>query len=152
MGCRSDSRPGEDEALPGAYKLLRQADLPVVVVTSATRAVALHRLARAKLPAPQQLVAADDVRQGKPHPEPYVTAAHRIGLLAADCVAIEDSPLGVQAALAVGATTVAVLVSHPRDEFDSVRHFIPNLASLKVEQGGTCLTAPRGRGAQGIGS
>lgn len=114
--------------------------------------VALHRLARAKLPAPQQLVAADDVRQGEAHPEPYATAAHRIGLLAADCVAVEDSPLGAQVALAAGATTVAVLVSHSRDAFDNVRHFIPDLASLKVEQGGIRLQAPRGRGAQGVGS
>ncbi|MEW2386597.1 HAD hydrolase-like protein [Micromonospora sp. NPDC047707] len=44
-------------------------------VTSGTRAVAQGRLAVAGLPQPKLLVAADDIKHGKPHPEGYLTAA-----------------------------------------------------------------------------
>jgi sugar-phosphatase len=128
--------PGEDRALPGAAILLGQTRLPVAVVTSATAAIARHRLGRAGLPEPVHLVAADDAEHGKPHAQPYLTGAERLGLPAASCIAVEDAPDGAQAALAAGATTVAVLVSHRRDQVDGVLHVVADLAELGIEAGG----------------
>lgn len=54
------------------------------------------------------IVTGDDVRRGKPHPEPYLTAAARLGVDARHCVAIEDSPTGVRAAVAAGCCTIGV--------------------------------------------
>jgi beta-phosphoglucomutase-like phosphatase (HAD superfamily) len=54
------------------------------------------------------VVAGDDVSRGKPHPEPYLTAAARLGAAPADCVAIEDSPTGVASAEAAGVPVLAV--------------------------------------------
>jgi beta-phosphoglucomutase-like phosphatase (HAD superfamily) len=48
------------------------------------------------------------VENGKPHPEPYLTAASLLGADPAHCVAIEDSPTGVAAALASGCATLGV--------------------------------------------
>ena len=56
----------------------------------------------------QYLVTGDMVSQGKPHPEPYLTAARLLGVDASDCVAIEDSPAGVASAVAAGVPTIAV--------------------------------------------
>ncbi|MEK9663026.1 MAG: HAD family hydrolase, partial [Candidatus Nanopelagicales bacterium] len=53
-------------------------------------------------------VAGDEVTDGKPHPEPYLTAADRLGVDIARCVVIEDSPTGVAAGRASGALVVAV--------------------------------------------
>jgi beta-phosphoglucomutase-like phosphatase (HAD superfamily) len=44
----------------------------------------------------------------KPSPEPYLTAAARLGVDPAHCVVLEDSPPGVAAAEAAGCVTVAV--------------------------------------------
>ena len=44
----------------------------------------------------------------KPHPEPYRTAAGRLGVDPTACVAIEDSQTGVASALAAGCVVVAV--------------------------------------------
>jgi beta-phosphoglucomutase-like phosphatase (HAD superfamily) len=44
----------------------------------------------------------DDVSMAKPDPEPYLRAAATIGLPASECVALEDSASGVQAAVAAG--------------------------------------------------
>ncbi|MFM8267277.1 MAG: HAD-IA family hydrolase [Ilumatobacteraceae bacterium] len=54
------------------------------------------------------VVTGDAVMRGKPHPEPYLTAAAALGVDPTSCVAIEDSPAGVRSAVAAGCTTFAV--------------------------------------------
>ncbi|QKG00652.1 HAD-IA family hydrolase [Aeromonas hydrophila] len=100
---------GQAEALAGARTLL--ADLPVerwAVVTSASQRVAKHRLRSAGLPLPALLVGAEDVAHGKPDPEPYLLAAERLGLAAADCLVFEDAPAGISSALRAGCRVVQV--------------------------------------------
>jgi len=48
------------------------------------------------------------VANGKPHPDPYLTAAARFGVEPGECLAIEDSPTGVASAVAAGCVTIAV--------------------------------------------
>ncbi|HYG89842.1 MAG TPA: HAD family phosphatase [Azospirillum sp.] len=52
-------------------------------------------------------VSRDDVKNGKPDPEPYLLAAKRLGVPPEACAAIEDSPTGARAAKAAGMLTVA---------------------------------------------
>lgn len=54
------------------------------------------------------IVCGDDVTAGKPDPEPYLRAAALLGVDAADCLVIEDSPTGVAAAEAAGMVVLAV--------------------------------------------
>jgi len=62
-------------------------------------------------------VAGDEVERGKPAPDLFLAAAERLGVPAEDCVAVEDSPTGVESALAAGMTVVAVARSpEHRDE------------------------------------
>lgn len=100
---------GQAEALAGARTLL--ADLPVerwALVTSASQRVARHRLRSAGLPLPTLLVGAEDVECGKPDPDPYLLAAERLGLAAADCLVFEDAPAGISSALRAGCRVVQV--------------------------------------------
>lgn len=100
---------GQAEALAGARTLL--ASLPVerwALVTSASQRVARHRLRSAGLPLPALLVGAEDVEHGKPDPEPYLLAAERLGLAAADCLVFEDAPAGISSALRAGCWVVQV--------------------------------------------
>ena len=53
-------------------------------------------------------VAGDEVVDGKPHPEPYLTAAAALGVDPAGCVVLEDSPSGVASGEAAGCAVVAV--------------------------------------------
>jgi HAD superfamily hydrolase (TIGR01509 family) len=53
-------------------------------------------------------VAGDEVRNGKPAPDVYLTAAARLGVAPVSCVAIEDSEPGAIAAIAAGMRTIAV--------------------------------------------
>ncbi len=45
---------------------------------------------------------------GKPDPEPYLLAAERLGLAAADCLVFEDAPAGITSALQAGCRVVQV--------------------------------------------
>lgn len=52
------------------------------------------------------IIAGGDCPQGKPHPAPYLAACRAMGLPPEQCLAVEDSTVGAQAALAAGLLTV----------------------------------------------
>lgn len=73
------------------------------------------------------VVTGDQVARGKPDPEAYLLAAKRLGVDPTRCVAIEDSPVGIRAAHASGAATIAV----PRHTEDPGIQGVTALATLK---------------------
>ena len=56
----------------------------------------------AGLPVPKELVTAADVKNGKPHPDPYLLGAQRLGFDPEDCVVFEDAEAGVIAGIEAG--------------------------------------------------
>ena len=54
------------------------------------------------------VLTAEDVKHPKPDPEIYLLAAEKLGVSPAECLALEDSVNGVQAALAAGTNVVAI--------------------------------------------
>ena len=50
----------------------------------------------------------EDVARSKPEPDIYLLAAERLGIPSNQCIAIEDSPLGIDSAVSAGAYTIAV--------------------------------------------
>lgn len=96
-------------ALPGAVDAVA-ALLPrrCAVVTSATHDLGLARLQAAGIPLPDVVVTFDDVEHGKPHPDPFLVAAERLGVAAEECLVVEDAPSGLRAAKAAGCATLAL--------------------------------------------
>ncbi len=93
----------ETVALAGALALLTS--LPAdtwTVCTSANPNLGRARLLAAGLPVPPQLVTAADVQRGKPHPDPYLLGAERLGFDPENCVVFEDAAAGALAAAAAG--------------------------------------------------
>ncbi|MFE6482789.1 HAD family hydrolase [Streptomyces sp. NPDC057757] len=124
-------------AFDGARTLLRS--LPPhrwAVVTSGRARPTEARLARTGLPVPGVRVCAEDVREGKPSPEGYLTAAARLGVDPARCVVVEDSPVGVEAGLAAGCTVYAVATTHRSAELARADAWFPSL-----REAGRTLTA-----------
>lgn len=78
------------------------------IATSCTRVLADARIAATGLPVPDVVVTASDVERGKPHPDPFLLAAQRLGVDPADCLVVEDAPGGLEAARAAGCATLAV--------------------------------------------
>ena len=117
--------------LPGARALLAAlAGQRWAVVTSGARRFALARLARAGLPIPPVLISGDDVREGKPSPEGYLSAARLVGADPQACVVFEDAPPGVASARAAGATVIAVGTTHPPDALAEAHAIVRSLADV----------------------
>jgi beta-phosphoglucomutase-like phosphatase (HAD superfamily) len=96
---------------PGSAELLAEcvaAQIPCVMVTMSWRRLADAVIASAPAGSFVASITGDEVRNGKPDPEPYLAAAAALGVDPAECVAIEDSPTGVASALAAGCATLGV--------------------------------------------
>lgn len=59
------------------------------------------------------IISGDKVKHGKPHPEPYLKAAEALGLKPAECVVVENAPLGIRSAKSAGIFTIAITTSLP---------------------------------------
>ena len=97
-------RPGAQEAL----RTVRAAGWPMALVTNTNRDLtekALDGIGREHFAA---TVCGDEVPRGKPDPDPYLCAAELLGVAAADCLAVEDSPTGALAAQRAGAAVLVV--------------------------------------------
>lgn len=90
-------------ALPGAVELTSSLrDGIWTVCTSANPNLGRARLIAAGIKVPAELVTAADVVRGKPHPDPYLLGAERLGFAPEDCVVFEDAIAGAEAAEAAG--------------------------------------------------
>lgn len=98
-------RPGIHEIL----QLLARHGVPCGVATSTRRPLAPRKLeAAGLLPYFKSVTAGNDVAHPKPAPDIYLLAAQRMGAAPGRCLALEDSPAGVTAALAAGLTVIQV--------------------------------------------
>ena len=97
---------------PGAVELLDHLDArqaPRAIATSSSHGAVQRTLGPSGiLPRFHAVVAAGDYARGKPNPDPFLTAADRLGVAPEACLALEDSHNGVRAAHAAGMMTVMV--------------------------------------------
>ena len=96
---------------PGARELLadiRAANIPCALVTMSWRRFADAVVDALPGGSFNVVVAGDEVANGKPHPEPYLTAAAKLGVAPHLCVALEDSPTGTRSAVAAGCVVYAI--------------------------------------------
>jgi HAD superfamily hydrolase (TIGR01509 family) len=96
---------------PGAQELvdaLRREGVTTALVTNSPRVVvdvAMQRLGSHRF---DLAVCGDEVTEHKPDPAPYLVAMQRLGRPAAECLAVEDSPSGTEAAVAAGIPVLVV--------------------------------------------
>lgn len=108
--------------MPGVEALLatvRAAQVPAAIVSASYRRLIDAVLAAAPEGVFSTSVAGDEVHANKPEPEPYLTAAERLGVPIADCLVIEDSVSGATAGVTAGAHVLVVPSSLAQlDEFE----------------------------------
>jgi mannitol-1-/sugar-/sorbitol-6-phosphatase len=106
--------------LPGATEALASlVGAKNAIATSCTVPLANARIAAAQLDPPTVIVTADDVVNGKPHPEPFLEAARLLAVDPRRCLVVEDAPKGLEAAQAAGCFTLAVVTTTPRDALNA---------------------------------
>ena len=105
------------------------------IVTSGTRALATARLRSVGLSAPEKLVTADDVTNGKPNPEPYLKGAALLGLPPSKCLVFEDAQSGIRAAKLAGAKVIAVAGTYPAADLREADAVISSLCEVDLSFG-----------------
>jgi HAD superfamily hydrolase (TIGR01509 family) len=125
------------QPMPGLFELLERieaANIPKGVATSSPRDYLHDLLNRFSLKErfPVTLTA-EDVTQGKPHPEIYLTAAQQIGVEPHEMLVLEDSEVGTRAAAAAGAFAVSVPHEHSSaHDFSSASYVAESLCDPYV--------------------
>ncbi|HEY9679409.1 MAG TPA: HAD-IA family hydrolase [Drouetiella sp.] len=135
-------------ALPDVHALLEELkEIPWAIVTSGSNKIASHRIQFTKVPNPKYFVCADDVVNGKPHPEGYLRAASEIGIEPSQCVVVEDAAAGVRAGKAAGMHVIGVTTTHRAEELqaagadlvcDSLTELVAVIKKSKQAKCGAC--------------
>lgn len=107
--------------LPGMLMLMERAKaagLEIWVVTGSGQDLLLEELCADffGLVQRERIISGKDVKNGKPHPEPYLTALKRSGFKPENVVVVENAPLGVEAAKAAGIYTLGINTGILADE------------------------------------
>ena len=107
----------------GALTLLARLEahgIGVAVATSAPLKNVAHTLAETGLDARLTIIArGDEVPRGKPFPDVFALAAERLQVPADECLAFEDAPIGVAAAVGAGMTCIAVATTFSMEQFEA---------------------------------
>jgi beta-phosphoglucomutase len=130
---------------PGALEFVRQCAgrFPLALVTGTLRAEAEMILRRAKIRELfTDIVAAEDVERGKPAPDGFDAALSRLAcvfqprlsLVAAECLAIEDTVAGIEAAKQAGMRVLAVAQTVPASELGVADLVRPSLAETDLDE------------------
>jgi HAD superfamily hydrolase (TIGR01509 family) len=122
-GAYRELSKGRLAPLTGLVHLLDRLELhkvPVAIATSAPPENVVHTLEEIGLAhRVPTIVRGDQVPRGKPEPDVFLRAAHELGVAPADCVAFEDAPIGITAAVRAGMRVVAVTTTFSREAFES---------------------------------
>jgi beta-phosphoglucomutase len=104
----------EEMLVPGVREFLdRYRATPKAIATNAEPANVNFLLDEAKLrPYFRVVIDGHQVRHPKPHPEVYLRAAEKLGAAPADCIVLEDSHSGVEAARAAGMRVIGIRTTH----------------------------------------
>jgi HAD superfamily hydrolase (TIGR01509 family) len=123
--------------MPGLVELLSRleaAGIPKAIATSSRRSFVDDVLGRFDLGRRFRFIlSAEDVVEGKPDPEIYLTAAKRHGVLPSQMLVLEDSQNGCRAAVRAGAVAVAVPGGHSRrHDFTGAALVADSLADRRI--------------------
>ena len=94
-------------------------------------------MTRVGITPPPVTITADDKRlkAGKPAPDPFLLAAECLGYDAKKCLVFEDSPSGIKAGVASGATVIAVCTSHEKEKIENAgaHYLVENMDKVCCE-------------------
>lgn len=98
------------QPMPELLKIVTTQNIDCWVVTGSAQTKLIERLVTEFQGSLQlnKMITAHDVKNGKPHPEPYLNAMKMSGYQKNSSIVIENAPLGVESAKAAGLFTIAV--------------------------------------------
>lgn len=117
------------ESITGCLDLLKKKYL-LGVVSGSDRTEVLDLLDRFFPGVFQIVVAGEDVKEGKPSPEPYLKAVKMLGIEKEECIVIENAPMGVESAKRAGLYCIAMPIYVLPDKLEKADIVLENHAVL----------------------
>ncbi|KAL7143964.1 hypothetical protein ABFS83_08G226900 [Erythranthe nasuta] len=133
-------KSGTVEPRPGVLRLMDEAKASgrkLAVCSAATKSSVImcleNLIGMERFQSLDCFLAGDDVKQKKPDPSIYVTAAEKLGVSEKDCMVIEDSVIGLQAATGAGMPCVISYTSSTADQdFKEAAAIYPDLSNVRL--------------------
>ena len=124
------------DPLPGVTPFLQslaQNQIPCAIASSTHRANIDLALGLLKLrDSFQDIVSAEDVKLGKPHPEVFLAAARKLNRKPSVCVVFEDALVGIEAAHAAQMKVIGVATTHPASELTRAHRVVKRLDEITI--------------------
>ncbi|KAK1278299.1 hypothetical protein QJS04_geneDACA018835 [Acorus gramineus] len=130
---------GTVEARPGVLRLMdeaKAAGIKVAVCSAATKSSVVlcleNLIGMERFQSLDCFLAGDDVKEKKPDPSIYMTASQRLGVPASNCLVVEDSIIGLQAATRAGMSCIVTYTSSTSNQdFKDAIAIYPDLSNLR---------------------
>ena len=131
------------ETIPGILGFIEQARLqmPIAIASGATKLDIDLILGRLNLtPYFHPIITADNVARSKPDPRTYTLAVDGLtdqhpdlAIKPPDCLAIEDTPAGIESARKAGLKTLGLTTTHGADRLNSAHRVVQTVNELTIE-------------------
>jgi beta-phosphoglucomutase len=112
-------------------KWLKEKKIKTAIITGATRERVDDLISNHLNGFFEASVTSDDVENTKPFPEPYLKGAALLGLQPAQCLVIENAPLGIRSAKAAGMTVIAVRTTMGDEYLRLADYIADNMVEVK---------------------
>lgn len=76
------------------------------------------------------VITGSDVTYGKPHPEPYLKAAQKLGLKPSECIVVENAKIGVQSANSAEMFCVGITSTQTKEQLKNADKIVPNIKTI----------------------
>lgn len=119
--------------VPETLKMLRKNGIKLALVTGSNLKTVSGVLKKIGLEQAFDIViSGDDTPRGKPYPDPYLKGMERLGIPPANCVVVENAPLGLEAAKAAGVDyVIGVTTTLPAEYLKGADDIMPAFADLE---------------------
>ena len=122
-----------DELLPGSLEMLaqlKQRGIRIAIASNSRNAKSIiERVGIA--PYLDAIIDGYDINNSKPHPEPFLLAAEKLGLRPEECLVVEDAVAGIEAANAAGMKSLGV---GERDYLPNAPALVKDLSRISADQ------------------
>lgn len=134
LGKRAYYRKIADvDFFPGALDTvhkLRQQNKICAIVTSCIRKSLETAIPAHQIKLFDYTISGDELKRGKPNPDPFITASDKLGLVPDDCIVIENAPLGIRSAKAAGMLCIAITSTLNRDDLAEADYIIDDISKI----------------------
>jgi beta-phosphoglucomutase len=116
---------------PGIVQIIKELSehVPLALVTGSLRSEVDVALKACGIEGQfSAIVTANDITKSKPNPEGYLKASELLGIEPKDCVVVEDSPSGINAAIAANIDCIAVTNTHSKEELKGATTVVEQLS------------------------